>query len=215
MNEPAELKKLSSEQLWAKVDSAHEAVQEERKRGIGVAAIIDYENLIHEITNRIQYVDLPTKGDETWAIADDEENWGSMEEFDNREDAIAAVPGYAEEYGLEPGNAIYVAKQVPCNDMLAKHLETDQLSSYMIDADDIVNHRMHESLELHEDCTVSKNDTQDLQRRLRLTLREWNEARSPFGGWWRAEQVETFFWDGEIARPWRERKDWEGAQKGA
>lgn len=206
------LAKLSIDQLWAEVRELRRQIDEAQAQGTGLPPLERYTGILKELLARVRVV--RPKPTEEWAISDNEENWGCCEDHSSREDAVASLKDYAEEYGVEPHTWLYVARKTPCNDMLSEHLETDEKVSRLICADDLVNCRIHEFLELHEDCTVSKDDTQDLQHRLRLTLQEWNRARSPFGGWWHAQQMEEFWWDGETVVPRNERKDREEAQKG-
>ena len=190
-----DLSKVRTEDLWDQITAQNERVKVERDKGVGVKQLIRWENLIHEMVSRVDYVE--PKESELWAFTFNDEHWDyENSNFSFKQEALEQAAGAAVEYELDLNDAVYICRQMLVGEALVHSMSKGGI----LDAESFIHERVFEYLEVSEDCKVSKDDIADLDRRLLAAVRAWVRDKAPFGNWWTPHLDQpraSYRWDGQ------------------
>lgn len=124
---------------------------------------------------------LPAAG--KWMCSTNEEQWDCREEFDSEEEALAyALSEFAPDYGLEPGDRVFVGQ--------VEEIDRESMAEYAADDERVVEaigEYIYERVgddpnDEPYDISVSREQQNDLGRMLRATIVEWmtkHDLRAP------------------------------------
>lgn len=131
--------------------------------------------------------------DGKWTCSSHEENWNGDDEFDTKEDALAyAISEFAPNYGLDDGDSFWIGQ--------ISKVTIDGLADTVFDSDDILDRMacwIHDNVgpDFVDDIDWTKEQGEDLERRLAATVREWATANDVEPRCYTLENIERHAWE--------------------